>query len=66
MDGKSAKHNTYMDDASHQITILLTDWSRGDELAVEQLMPLVYEELRRMAKSYMRSQPSGHTFRQRS
>ena len=51
-----------MDDASHQITILLTDWSKGDELALEQLMPLVYDELRRMAKSYMRSQPSGHTF----
>lgn len=51
-----------MDDASHQITILLTDWSKGDELALEQLMPLVYDELRRMAKNYMRSQPSGHTF----
>lgn len=48
--------------ASHQITALLVDWSKGDKLALEQLMPLVYEELRRMARSYMRSQPSGHTF----
>lgn len=47
---------------SHQITTLLVDWSKGDELALEQLMPLVYEELRRMARSYMRRQPSGHTF----
>jgi len=51
-----------MDDASHQITILLTDWSKGDELALEQLMPLVYDELRRLAESYMRRQPAGHTF----
>jgi RNA polymerase sigma-70 factor, ECF subfamily len=49
-------------DTSHQITLLLLDWSKGDEYAVEQLMPLVYEELRRMARSYMRRQPSGHTF----
>jgi RNA polymerase sigma factor (TIGR02999 family) len=46
---------------SHQITHLLIDWSKGDELALEQLMPLVYEELRRMARNYMRRQPSGHT-----
>jgi RNA polymerase sigma factor (TIGR02999 family) len=48
--------------ASHQITLLLGDWSKGDEFALEQLMPLVYEELRQMAKRYMRRQPSGHTF----
>ena len=48
--------------ASHQITQLLVDWGRGDELALEQLMPLVYDELRRMARRYMRRQPSGHTF----
>ncbi len=48
--------------ASHQITHLLVDWSKGSEFALEQLMPLVYEELRRMARRYMRRQPSGHTF----
>ncbi len=47
---------------SHQITLLLADWSKGDEFALEQLMPLVYEELRRMARRYMRRLPSGHTF----
>ncbi len=46
---------------AHQITVLLNDWSSGDEIALERLMPLVYEELRRMAKNYMRRQPSGHT-----
>lgn len=47
---------------SEQITQLLVDWSKGDEFALEQLMPLVYEELRRMARRYMRRQSSGHTF----
>lgn len=46
---------------SHQITLLLIDWSKGDEFALEQLMPLVYEELRQMARRYMRRQPAGHT-----
>lgn len=49
-------------DNSHQITLLLIDWSKGDEFALEQLMPLVYDELRQMARRYMRRQPSDHTF----
>lgn len=51
-----------IDAASHQVTLLLVDWSKGDESALERLMPLVYDELRRMAKHFMRGQPSGHTF----
>lgn len=47
---------------SHQITRLLIDLSQGNKSALEQLMPLVYDELRQMAKRYMRRQPSGHTF----
>lgn len=47
---------------SHEITLLLADWGKGDEQALEQLMPLVYDELRRMARNHMRRQPSGHTF----
>ena len=47
---------------SHQITLLLADWSSGDESALAQLMPLVHDELRRMARSYMRRQPSHHSF----
>ncbi len=49
------------DDASHQITQLLSAWHDGDEFALERMMPLVYDELRVMAKRYMSSQPSGHT-----
>jgi RNA polymerase sigma factor (TIGR02999 family) len=44
-----------------QITQLLKDWSNGDEAARDQLMPLVYEELRRMAHRYMRKERPGHT-----
>lgn len=47
---------------SHEITNLLIDWSNGENQALEQLMPLVYGELRQMARRYMSKQPSGHTF----
>lgn len=47
---------------SLEITQLLANWSEGDKLALEKLMPLVYDELHRMAKMYMRSQKAGHTF----
>jgi RNA polymerase sigma-70 factor (ECF subfamily) len=44
-----------------QITQLLVDWSNGDEAALKRLMPLMYEELRRLAHSYMRNERVGHT-----
>jgi RNA polymerase sigma factor (TIGR02999 family) len=40
-------------DASLELTRLLKAWSDGDAQALEQLMPLVYEELRRLARRYM-------------
>ena len=43
------------------ITQLLDKWSRGDKAALDQLMPLVYDELRRLAKSYLRRQRQNHT-----
>jgi RNA polymerase sigma factor (TIGR02999 family) len=46
---------------SHQVTKLLADWSAGDESAPEKLMPLVYDELRRLAHQYMRREKPGHT-----
>jgi RNA polymerase sigma factor (TIGR02999 family) len=49
------------DAASHQISRLLVEWGNGDQVALEQLMPIVYDELRRMAHRYMYRQPSGHT-----
>ena len=46
---------------SHRVTALLVAWSKGDEHALEALTPLVYDELRRLARSYMRQERSGHT-----
>ncbi|HBE82181.1 MAG: sigma-70 family RNA polymerase sigma factor [Blastocatellia bacterium] len=51
-----------LESSTQQITALLIDWSKGDQVALEHLMPLVYDELRQMARRYMRQQPSGHTF----
>ena len=48
-------------ESPNEITQLLNNWGKGDELALEQLMPLVYDELRKMAKQYMQSQRSDHT-----
>ena len=50
-----------MNAAGPDITQLLIDWSGGDEAAPERLMPLVYEELRRAARRYMRREGSEHT-----
>jgi RNA polymerase sigma factor (TIGR02999 family) len=44
-----------------QITQLLRSWSEGDEGAIDRLMPLVYDELHRMARRYMSSEKPGHT-----
>jgi RNA polymerase sigma-70 factor (ECF subfamily) len=47
--------------ANEQITGLLVDWSKGDQSALEALTPLLYQELRRMARSYMRRERPDHT-----
>jgi RNA polymerase sigma-70 factor, ECF subfamily len=46
---------------SHSVTVLLEQWNNGDQAALDRLMPLIYEELRKMAKRYMRQQNPGHT-----
>jgi RNA polymerase sigma factor (TIGR02999 family) len=43
------------------ITQLLIEWRDGDETALNRLIPLVYEELRRLAHHYMRQERPGHT-----
>jgi len=44
-----------------QITQLLQEWGSGDERALEKLMPLVYDELRKVARRYMAHQSPDHT-----
>jgi RNA polymerase sigma factor (TIGR02999 family) len=46
---------------STQITALLRAWRGGDQGARDQLVPVVYPELRRLAQRYMRRERSGHT-----
>lgn len=45
----------------HEVTQLLLAWSEGDKAALDRLMPLVYAELRRLAKSQMRRERGGQT-----
>jgi RNA polymerase sigma-70 factor (ECF subfamily) len=46
---------------AHQVTRLLQRVREGDRGALDELMPLVYGELRRIARSFMRRQRPGHT-----
>jgi RNA polymerase sigma factor (TIGR02999 family) len=46
---------------SHQVTRLLVDWRNGDQGALEQLIPLVHDELRRVARRHMAHERAGHT-----
>src|SRR5690349_17568784 len=50
-----------MSDDSGNITELLVGYGRGDKEALDQLMPIVYEELRRQAARYLRKERPGHT-----
>ena len=51
-----------MDEAARsQITQMLVDWSEGDRSALENLTPLVYGELHRLAHHYMNRERAGHT-----
>ena len=45
----------------HRVTQLLADWSHGDNAALTELTPLVYEELRRLAHRKMTGQRPNHT-----
>ena len=44
-----------------QVTGLLVDWGNGNKAALDKLMPLVYDELRRLARYYIRRERAGQT-----
>jgi RNA polymerase sigma factor (TIGR02999 family) len=46
---------------TRNITQLLTAWSSGDKAALDALIPVVYDELRRQASRYLRRERPGHT-----
>ena len=47
--------------APEEVSQLLHDWSNGDQAALAKVMPVVYQELHRMAHHYMRRERAGHT-----
>lgn len=48
---------------SQLVTLLLYQWKNGNEEALDQLMPLVYDELRRLAGRYLSAERPEHTLR---
>lgn len=49
------------DDSTQQVTELLQKWSDGDADALEQLTPVIYSELHRIARRHMNRERGGHT-----
>lgn len=50
-----------MDTTREEVTALLKRWSKGDEQALERLMPLVLDELRRLARGFFKGERRDHT-----
>jgi len=48
-------------DSPHDVTLLLREWRHGDQVALDRLIPLVYEELHRLAHHYMKHERAGHS-----
>ncbi len=47
--------------AAHDVSTLLRAWNDGDQSALERLTPIVYDELRHLARRYMRRERPGHS-----
>lgn len=47
--------------ARNDVTQLLLDWSKGNKAALDSLLPLIYDELRRVAAGYLKRERAGHT-----
>ncbi len=50
-----------LDSGSKPVTELLARWKAGDQSAMESLLPLVYDELRTLARHYLSAERGGHT-----
>ncbi|MDQ3010958.1 MAG: sigma-70 family RNA polymerase sigma factor [Acidobacteriota bacterium] len=46
---------------NNEVTQLLIDWRKGDQAAFDQLVPLIYQELHKIAGGYLRNERPGHT-----
>jgi len=47
--------------SKNEVSQLLVDWRGGDKAALDKLIPLVHQELRRLARHYLRAERIGHT-----
>jgi RNA polymerase sigma-70 factor (ECF subfamily) len=47
--------------SENSVTRLLADWGKGRREALDELLPLVYQELRKLAASYLKNERPGHT-----
>jgi RNA polymerase sigma factor (TIGR02999 family) len=52
-----------MPEGARTVTLLLRDWRAGDRSALDELIPLIYDELQKLASGYLRGERPGHTFR---
>lgn len=50
-----------MEPRAHELSQLLQSWSQGEQAAVDKLIPLVYEDLHRLAHRYLADERPGHT-----
>ena len=61
LERNTARGAILSDPVNQDVTALLAKWSGGDKAALEELMPLVYGELKRLAGSYLRRERQDHT-----
>src|SRR5262249_19191881 len=61
--GENSKRewNRMMASRSDEVSVLLADWTRGDQTAKDKLIPFVYDELRRLARRQLAQERPGHT-----
>lgn len=59
--GSPGAEDSRRDETSRTLTCLLQRWSQGDRQAAETLMPLVYDELRKIARQVFRRERADHT-----
>jgi len=55
------QHEEGVASSSSDVTALLQAWSEGDRGALDRLTPIVYDELRRLARRYLRRERTGHS-----
>jgi len=59
--GRKRSRGIQLMNSAENVTQLLVKWGEGDQKALDDLLPLVYSELRRLARNYLRKERPGHT-----